>query len=220
MYPSEIKKAISVLQTAPIFSSVSVENLEKTVKDYSELISYQKGDMIFSRDSYRRAIGVVVSGKAQVKKGKMPLSVHSAGDIFGAVTLFSDSDRYATDIFAATPCKVLFVSREGILSLITENPTVSESYIAYLSNRIYFLNSRLESLTAGSIEENLLRYIRNNAVEEDGNLQLKVDSYGKLAAALDVGRASLYRAMDSLTDKGIIFREDKKIFLKRKDLEL
>lgn len=220
MYPSDIKKAISVLQTAPIFSSVSAESLENIVKNYSELISYQKGDVIFSRDSYRRAIGVVISGKAQVKKGKMPLSTHGSGDIFGAVTLFSDSDRYATDIHAASLCKVLFISREGILSLITESPTVSESYIAYLSNRIYFLNSRLESLTAGSIEENLLRYIRNNAVEENGNLQLKVDSYGKLAATLDVGRASLYRAMDSLTEKGIIFREDKKILLKRKDLEL
>lgn len=215
MTNNEAEKIIELLKKTVIFSCVCEKELEKIITDSAELVSYCKEDVIFSRDSYRCAIGMVVKGQAQVKKGKLFLSTHREGDVFGAVTLFGDSSYYATEIVALTACKVVFINRNEISQLMQSDVRFSQNYIAYLSERIYFLNQRIDSLTAGNIEDKLVQYINDNAVETDGIRQYVVRSYGALAANLDSGRASLYRVMDSLTEKGIISREGKTIYLKK-----
>lgn len=211
----ETEKIIELMKNNVLFSCVGSDELKKVLAENSELISYGKDKEIFSRDNYRHAIGMVVKGQAQVKKGKLFLSTHKSGDIFGAVTLFSDSNYYATQIVALTACKVVFISKDGISALMQNDVCFSRSYISYLSQRIYFLNSRIDSLTAGNIEDKLMQYIKDNAVDKDGKLCFAVRSYGTLAANLDSGRASLYRAMDSLTEKGVISRDGKTIYLKK-----
>lgn len=220
MTDKKIESIALLIKNNPLFSSADCDSLKETVKNYCETVDYQKGETIFSPDSYRRAIGVILKGEAQVYKGKMPLSIHKKGNIFGAVTLFGEQEHYATNILALSECKVMFISKEGISFLMKENPDFAVGYIAYLSNRIYYLNSRIDSLTGTSVEDKLLRYIRNYAVCDNDTLALKVKSYGSLAASLDSGRASLYRAMDSLQEKGIINRQEKTIFLLKRGNEL
>lgn len=212
---TEQEKSVVLLRKNDIFSCVSEKALLYAVEAFGEFVSYDKGDIIFSRDCYRHAIGLVLKGRADVCKGKMPLSTHVEGSIFGAVTLFGDNEYYTTEITASTPCEILFINKNGIEYLMKDDLRFAEAYIGYLSNRIYFLNARIDSLTAGNIEEKLIRFIQTNATEVDGEFVMNVKSYGSLAAAIDVGRASLYRAMDSLTENGIISRENKKIIIKK-----
>ena len=215
MTNNETEKILALMRDNVLFSCVGSDEMKKVLIENSELVSYSKDEEIFSRDNYRRAIGMVVRGQAQVKKGRLFLSTHKAGDIFGAVTLFSDSNYYATQISALTACKVIFINKDGISELMQSSVCFSQSYISYLSQRIYFLNSRIDSLTAGNIEDKLTQYIKDNAAEVNGEKCFAVRSYGTLAANLDSGRASLYRAMDSLTEKGIISRDGKTIYLKK-----
>jgi CRP-like cAMP-binding protein len=215
MNKSATEKIIELLKSSALFQHISPAELNTVINEYSDTVSYCKDEEIFSRNNYRHAVGLVISGSARVMKGKMLMSNHKPGDIFGAVTLFGDSCYYATEIIAQTACEILFINKDGIIHLMQNNVEFSENYIAYLSQRIYFLNRRIDSLTAGNIENKLIQYIEDNAEKNENGKSFTVKSYGALAANLDSGRASLYRAMDALTEKGIISREGKTIFLKK-----
>ena len=205
-----VKEIIELLKENTIFGCVPEKDLLGTVSDHAEIVRFAAGEIIFSRLNFRRSIGMVLSGKANVIKGKLLLSTHTKGDIFGAVTVFGADSYYANEIVARTDCEIIFIGKDEIIRLTEVCPGFSERYITYLSERIYFLNRRLDSLTAGSSEDKLLSFLEANA--SDGCYS--VANYCDLAASLDTGRASLYRALDNLCEKGIITRQGKKIFLR------
>ncbi len=89
-------------------------------------------------------------------------------------------------------------------------PGVGRSYIAYLSGRIRFLTRKIDALTAGSTERKLARFLLSRAGE--GLDEVACSSAG-LAKRLGVSRASLYRAYDALSARGLIRREGKRIRL-------
>ena len=97
--------------------------------------------------------------------------------------------------------------------LIESEPGAAIGFAAYLSARIRFLTRRIEALTAGDSASKLLSYLLER--EQDGKVDIQ--SCAELARRLDVGRASLYRALDSLETSGDIRREGKKIFITVKD---
>jgi CRP-like cAMP-binding protein len=141
------------------------------------------------------------------------MSALKAGDIFGAAALFTDEREYVTRIRAATACRVIFLKEQLVRSLFEKDRALCERYIAYLCGRIRFLNKRIEAFTGGSAEQRRLSYVLNAAREENGRRITPPLSASALACALDVGRASLYRAMDALSAQGKIAREGKCIIL-------
>ena len=200
-----------------IFSCVSENEIKNLIKEYGEEVTYNKNEVIFSHSEFKNKIGILFKGTAKVYKGKMPLSVLESGDVFGAVTLFSDKDYFTTDIIAQSDCKIIFISKEGIKFLLKNNEKFAENYIGYLSDRIYFLNSRIDFLTSDNVENSLISFIKNNADYSQNKPFLKIKSYSELALKINSGRASLYRAMDNLEKCGIISRDGKNIYLERKD---
>lgn len=213
------EEVFSFLSGISLFSCFSSEALMNVFHGQPEIRHYDKGSIIYSRDSFIRAVGVIYSGSASVKKDSLSLSILKSGSLFGAVTLFSDHKKFAAEITALESCLVLFIDKEQISGLMTYSTAFSSNYISYLSDRIYFLNERIDALTGGTAEARLLTYLHYNAVLNDGDKSLLVKSYGNLASGLDIGRASLYRAMDSLEKKGIIRRENKTIFLLEDDIK-
>ena len=80
------------------------------------------------------------------------------------------------------------------------------SYIAFLSQRIRFLNRKIDSFTAPSAREALLRHLLE--IHRDGAAEI-TGGYSQLARTLNIGRASLYRALDALEAEGCIRRDGK-----------
>ena len=54
-----------------------------------------------------------------------------------------------TRVIARSPCTALFLSRELVDELLMQDPRFARQYIAYLSDRIYFLNSKIDAFTGG-----------------------------------------------------------------------
>ena len=128
----------------------------------------------------------------------------TAGKLFGASTLFSDSSEYLTELKAGSDCKVFFMPSEIISELIVGEPSFALDYVAFLSGKIRFLNERLSELSAPSALQKLSSYL----LKDDGRIAL---SKVQLASALGIGRASLYRALDDLTEKGYISSDGKSV---------
>jgi len=211
----DIERAVGYLSAHAIWSGLPPERLEDLAAA-GEICLYEKGERIWGGEAgYRQALGLVLGGAAQVRKERMLLSVHREGDYFGLVTLFYDTGYYAAEIEALRECRVLFIGRLAVERLLDACPGAAKAYIAYLSQRVYYLGARLDTVTAGSVARRLECHLRAGAVmDEQGRLIYSSGSQTALAQSLNMGRATLYRAMEELAQQGLVQREGKEIVLK------
>lgn len=181
------------------FHGLKAEELRRLLSAAGVTVaSYAKGAKIYTPDGYRRALGIILSGTALVEKvrdgSRLLVSTLSAGDVFGAAILFTDAAQYVVEITAAEDAEALLIPEEIFLRMLRQNAQIAENYIRYLTGRIRFLSERLDGFVCMSAEERLYHYLCQNAV--DGFVPVR--SMTKLAEAVHVGRATLYRAVDTL----------------------
>jgi CRP-like cAMP-binding protein len=201
-----------------LFHNVPERKVLDIISDRSCTVeSFTKGSGIYSGKSFRRSLGAVLQGEISVKKttadgGELPINILRTGDVFGAAALFNDEEEFATILTAAKDCRIIFFPQELVRRIFRESDAIAENYIRYLSGRIIFLNQKIFSLTAGTAERRLATWLLKSA-EQGSKAEITVNMT-QLAGALDIGRASLYRAMDELSACGAISKSSKKIEIK------
>lgn len=199
----------SHLRRHPLFAVLDDETLDALTQDpRCVTAAYQSGDTVYSDRDFRRALGLVLSGSVDVRRightQPVLLQQLKEGSLFGAAALFSKEESYVSVLTAASATTVFFLPAEVCEELLTRHPAFAMRYIAFLSDRIRFLNRRIASLAAGGTEGKLAQYLLQN----EG---APVPSRTQLASALGIGRASLYRALDDLSAKGLISFDGKNI---------
>ena len=177
-----------------------------------ELCEYRKGDTVYSPSDFKRCLGILLDGQLRVTKEnadgrEIVMSTLHRGNMFGAAALFNNEQEFQTKIAAAEDCRIIFFSQRIILRLIEREPQIAENYIRYLSERIVFLNKKIYFLTSGTAEQRLSSFLVNNLSEfDDCPLPMPMT---ELASSLNISRASLYRAMDSITGSGAVVKNGK-----------
>ena len=206
---------LTLLQQTGIFYTVPVSTIEKIAASPDcELKSYKKGQLIYSKTEFSRSLGVVLSGSLRVTKGNagghaMIMSTLSPTSLFGAAALFNDETEYATDISALCDTEILFFAQRLVQRMMRFEPQIAEKYIKYLSERILFLNKKIYFLSSGTAEQRLASFLLDNLpAGQSAELPMPLN---KLALALNVSRASLYRAFDALADTGAIVKDGKNV---------
>ena len=194
---------------SPIFQNIPVDELEHLLKGRVLLRSFAKGEIIYSPSHYENSIGLFLEGSGVAEKGSSSVILNSfqPGSFFGVATLFFHPDHYVTTVRAKSSCLVAFLSEKALLEIFELDSRVSLNYIAFLSSRIHFLNRKIDKFTAVSAEEKLVLWLLEQA-EFNNPIPMSV-SYARLAEILDLGRSSLYRAMDALEAEGILRKEKK-----------
>lgn len=179
--------------------------------------SCHPGEVIYSPTQFRKAMGIVLEGRLAVLKGQdLLLKTLDPGHCFGAAALFSPTEDYVTTIRAQTLSTLVFLPDHWLVSLFETYPQTAVAYITFLSQRIRFLNRKIDSFTAPSVRDTVLGYLLT--IHQDGAAKI-AGGYSRLANALNIGRASLYRALDNLEAEGRIRREGRRIFLIEDTLE-
>ena len=170
---------------------------------------YSQGEIMLNNATAEK-IGIIVKGKAIIKSGQNGVIIRklSKCDVFGAASLF-DAPTHLTSVICVTNCSVITINRHFVEKCIEYNHQIAINYINFLSKRISFLNSKINSYTAKSAENKLYSYLLQLPRESNEAL-LSVD-LSTLAKMLGVGRATLYRAFDKLETSGLITKIDKKI---------
>ncbi len=208
------KQCISVLQQTDLFSAVSAEKLMQLLVSSAQVRKFPKDAVLYSPESTEKCIGVLLTGEARVLKDYVTVSVLKQGMHFGAVVLYNDAERFVNTITAKTACKVLFFEKSGIDRLMQTTPQFAVEYVRYLSNRIYFLNAKIEAYTAPCGAEKLLQYLLSIC---DENGLVSGVPVTELSRQINVSRAGIYRALDSLSADGKLQHSGKKIKLFVKD---
>lgn len=200
-----------------LFSGCDQELIARTVISRGVLRSFRSGEEMVSEHS--PAVGILLSGRGVIysadKERQTILRFISPGNAVGVASLFA-AEPPATRIFACGDGKseMFFIGREAFEDLLSAeiDGKFRTNLICFLADRVSFLNSRIDTVTAGSAERKLALFIKNSPISSDGEIGIGM-SMTALAHALDIGRASLYRAFDSLEKAEIIVRRGNVITL-------
>lgn len=195
-----------------LFSSVPTDFFEKRIK----IISAKKGETVMTRDHFSRCLALIIRGRASVTKlcldGKRTvINTLCEGDVFGMATLFYEEAEFPSEIKAESALRLAVFPKELIEEAFSASPEFAKAYATFLSRKIHFLNKKLSAFSEGEAPEKLMRWLLNaSGGEREFELPCSVS---KLAMMLGIGRASVYRAFDSLTERGLIEKTGRKIVI-------
>ena len=173
--------------------------------------TFAKGEVIFDPEHFTRHIGVILAGSARVMSrphGGVTIRVLSKDMCFGVAAQYTDAETYVSCIVAQEPCRVLLLPQQVMQERIRTSPQLAENYIRFLTGRIRYLNALIDAYSSPTVEAKLARYL---VAYTEGNAAPLETGMSELARILGVGRASLYRAMDSFARQGWIRREGKTV---------
>ncbi len=200
-----------------LFKGLTGERLKHLYSTLNfEIYEFEANENIYTPTDFSKKIGFVISGECIVEKikadnGAVPLNKLVSGDSFGIITVFSEAERFPTLVRAKKKTKVMFLDGSEVISLCERYSEISLAVIKFLSNRIEFLNKKIATFSADSVEEKFSFFL----IEE--SKRYASDTFtlnlSKTAKALNAGRASVYRAIEALKKLSLIKFENKKIYI-------
>ena len=93
------------------------------------------------------------------------------------------------------------------------HPQIAANVMGFFCGRIAFLNRKIPTLSRGSVEQRLADYLLSEFTTDSGQPEVVIRSCAELAVRLNMSRASLYRALGTLEESGMIARSGKVIGL-------
>ena len=202
------------LKSVFLFSELSQEEIGALIEGHSYRVeSFGRGELVYNNESHFGAIGFVMEGRLEVRRDKEDgsyavLNTLNEGASFGVLSVFSD-EPYPTSLITAKSARVVFFDSDTVKKMARENFKISENIIKFMAERISFLNKKIETFSGTRVEDRLFSYLKSKSEalsSEEFPLNLK-----KCSEAINAGRASVYRAIESLTESGVITFDNKKI---------
>jgi CRP-like cAMP-binding protein len=212
---SDFDRELDLLRQVKLFDGVDESILSSLL--YSggiEMIKYAAGEAIFSpSDKSKKAI-IFLSGTAEAytaDEGRsLLLRTFTGGNVVGISNLFSQDD-FASRVIAVKKCEVLEISAENFGKILESDKRAMYNFVVFLSGKIRYLNRKIVTLTAGSAERRLAYFLDTSIPEGKTDAAEITIQMNSLCEMLNLGRASLYRAADRLTEEGFIKRDGKTI---------
>ena len=196
---------IEIIRSTFLFSGKSDGFIGDFVKSSAcSVTTADKGETIWGQAQDKDRLGILLSGSVfALCEGRddTSLKTFSAGELFGAATVFCDCvDTPFTRLRAKTRAKVLFISRDAVEKYLTQNPDKALDYISFLSGRVEFLNKKISTFTSEGAAR-LAKFLLECA-DESG--VCRGVNFSALTKTLGISRASLYRARSLLIEQNAI----------------
>lgn len=209
------QEILNYITSDKILGAADVNNLQIAFDEESLSIkAFNNADIVYSPECSQKQVGIILDGTAIVEplnsNKKVLLRTLSTSDMFGIANLYTHDQPFISLIIAKSPCRVLFLDADAFRTLLEKDSNAMRSYLEFMSRKIVFLNKKISTLTAGDTEKKLAFFLAEN--QYDGRF-LQHTSMVAIAETLNVGRASLYRALDSLESRGLISRSGKEILI-------
>ena len=202
-----------------LFKNIDKRRLSEIISDFSYVIkSFPKGQTIICPNDKIQFIGFIISGECDVFKlrnenEKVYLNTLAPHSSFGILSIFDSKNSFPTEIITKKASEILLISKKEFLKLIKNNSCVSMNTIEFLAERVAFLNKKIGTFSSKTVEEKLADYI----LEMSTKCNSFTFSATKLSQLLNAGRASIYRILESFSERGLIEIDNKTIIIKNKN---
>lgn len=185
---------------------------EKIISGFCSPIKFKRDEIIYSTENFSNSLGIVCKGKAFAVTNNghgIYMKSFEKGACFGAAAVFGGDGKYVSTVIAKTEAEVLFISETELKQLFLDYPKTAINYINFLSEKIRFLNKKIGVLTCSNAEDTVFNYL-SSAKGGDGYAVIP-KSMTLFSKMLGIGRATLYRCLDSLEESGKILRDNNRI---------
>ena len=205
-----------ILKNTFLFRGIDEETTMKIAHEFPpEEKHFQRGETVYSSDSEESYVGFILDGRCEVRKIKPDssvavLNILQSNDSFGILSVLSE-DKFPTQIIATKNSTILCFTKEQILNIVNNYSQIAMNLISFLANRISFLNEKIATVSATRVEERLALHLLSES-RKSGSLSFTFNCK-KCAETINAGRASVYRALTSLQETGLISIVDKKIII-------
>lgn len=219
-------KYITSLTRCVLFKNLKESEIEKVINSVEYTAKkYKKDEVIAIENDDCNSLGIIISGNIEIHKpfpsGKIVTINHfSAGNVFGEALVFSNRHAYPATIISSDDSEVMYIKREDIVSMMTNNPQIIKNFMGVLSNRILMLNDRLTNLTFDTLRKKIANILLLEYNRQKSSLVVLPYSRKKMAELLNIPRPSLSRELINMRNEGIIdFYKNKIKILNVKELE-
>ena len=150
-----------------------------------------------------KAIKIGFDGREQV------LHTLSPGDVFNAISVFTDAPNQAT-VTALEPSRVWLIRREVLLRMMEEHPPLARQVVQDLAGRVMHLVRMVEDLSLRPVEARLARFLLEQA-EGEAVQRRRWATQAEMAARLGTVPDVVNRALRKLAEGGLIHVERRQI---------
>ncbi len=193
------------IERVPIFKELNQEEMLEISGITSSRI-LDKGELAYSAGEISHALFVVNTGKIKLYRltanGKeQVLQIVGPGEFIGELTLFSSLPLAD---FAEAMEKTTLCVLEGskLKKLMEKYPQIAFKVMDELSRRLNTAESRIESISLGSVAERIAAALLDMSAKED-IIDLPM-SKGDLASQLGMSQETLSRKLTEFQDEGLI----------------
>lgn len=211
-----MEKIISALSLCHLFQKLNIIEIENVAKEMNyKLASYKKNDVLAIEGDPCTSIGIVIEGRIEINKllanGKnVNMETLCRGDVFGEVILFL-GNSYPATIVASLNSEVLYISKEEILKILSQNRELMEGVLKLFAQKIVLLNQKVTLLSLQTIRQKLAWYLLNE-YKRQKTLTINLEnSKVSLAEKIGIPRPSLSRELINMQDDGLVIMDKNKV---------
>ena len=176
-------------------------------------VSYGKGDVMFQAGDSQSAIGIVVEGEVHIQKedyagNRLLINIVTAGNMFGEVSAFANTGRWANTVIAGLDSTIVFIQIEHISkpcsNICQAHRFLIENMLKIVAQKALIMNSRINYLKLKGMREKLATFLLEQSFRSGKHtfdIQMNRES---LADFLNVSRPSMSRELGRLRNEGVI----------------
>jgi len=206
---------IKRLSTIPLFEGLP-QKQHAALADISVLLSYEKGQKIFSEGDEGTGFFVILDGYVKIFKvspeGKQLIyHIFGPNEFFGEVAVFT-GHGFPAEAEAISPTTALFFPRLDFVRLLRDEPSLSLNMLAVLSWRLRKFSKLIEDLCLKEVPGRLAAYLIHLSAIEGKGPDLSLDfPKNQLASLLGTIPETLSRIITRMTREGLIRTEGSRI---------
>ncbi len=192
---------INELKNADFFKGLSEDDIANLLfSTPGALRRYKEGDYVAHQGELCDKIAIMTKGSVcsfminDYGKELILANIESPS-LLGYTYIFASDNKFNVNIVAKTPCEMIFVEKEKLLTLLHDHPVFMQSYMRGMSDLNMKVFKRLFELNLNKLKQRLLSYIEQHD---------ELPKQAELAKQLGVTRPSLSRALAELKRDGLI----------------
>lgn len=203
-----------------VFKGIDSSNIETMLKCFGAVKKEFKRDYTITSNLLNtELVGIIVDGTANILKydlngNRTIMEKLEKNSVFGKVFSYTDGSM---QVVATSKCTVLFIEYSCIINRCKKNcphhAILTDNVLNLLSEKIIFLNDRLEILSKRSTRDKLLTYFNLLSKKKQRKVVTLPFTYTELADYLSIDRSAMMREIKNMKDEGFISTNGRKITL-------
>lgn len=182
--------------------------------------SFGKNVVVVNEGDVTDSLYVVLAGRVKVfvsgEDGReVVVNTIGAGDYFGELVL--DGGRRAASVMTLEPSRFYVISHRDVEGLLEGNPAFTRDLIRRLIGKVRSLTGKVTDLALKDNYGRFVRFVGENAVEQDGRWVISERlTQHDIAARISGSREMVSRILKDLIAGGYLSIDDKHLIIHRK----